>query len=337
VPHPASQVVVALDHLGVYPKPAVHFPATHLEAAHVRLADQRLGLSRVDAQPQATLAAGTDGQIALDEEGKHRVGSAARASRPAVCDRRPRPGAEGDPRRPPPLLLGAEPVHTQFLLSIQLRWQEGVRHKYELTAHEKLFGAGFSTVPFAAGAVDVYTGNTHHIDVDAGALNLSYALGFWDGPLPPDVPYLHPLNVCQDIVDDEVDMRFEDEYRGILSKQSDFSFTKLRWSTGIQAFSETIKSLGEICATPASSSRIVDVYRRGFREVRERYGVMLPVNEAATARAQLAAALTDLLHDPRAGRRHRMMVDRFEVYCALRDTGGINDELREVVGRRITE
>jgi hypothetical protein len=47
--------------------------------------------------------------------------------------------------------------YTQFLLSIQLRWQEGVRHKYELTAHEKLFGAGFSTVPFAAGAVDVYT------------------------------------------------------------------------------------------------------------------------------------------------------------------------------------
>src|SRR5215211_430244 len=70
VAHPASQVVVGLDRLGVYPKPAVHLPAAHLEAAHVRLADQRLRLGRVDAQQQAALTAGTDGHVALDEEGE---------------------------------------------------------------------------------------------------------------------------------------------------------------------------------------------------------------------------------------------------------------------------
>jgi hypothetical protein len=55
--------------------------------------------------------------------------------------------------------------HTQFLLSVQLHWQTGLRHKYRLTPHELQYGAGFTVRPFTAGAVDVFTGTTHRIDV----------------------------------------------------------------------------------------------------------------------------------------------------------------------------
>ena len=136
----------------------------------------------------------------------------------------------------------------QFLLQVQFRWQDGIRRKERLTPREMQFGAGFSVRPFAAGAIDVYTGNYHVIDVDADALNLYYALGFWGGPLPAHIPYLDPAEVAPDITQNDIDMRFETEYRPILQKQAPLSFTRLRWRTGLHDFSDTIKALGEICA-----------------------------------------------------------------------------------------
>ena len=53
--HPAPEVVVGFDRLGVDAKPAVHLSAAHLEAAHMRLGDQGLGLSAIDTEQQAPL------------------------------------------------------------------------------------------------------------------------------------------------------------------------------------------------------------------------------------------------------------------------------------------
>ena len=68
-----------------------------------------------------------------------------------------------------------------FLLKVQMHWQTGICRKLHLSAPELKIGAGFSVRPFAAGAVDVFTGNQDLIDVDFWAANLSHARGFWVG------------------------------------------------------------------------------------------------------------------------------------------------------------
>ena len=42
----------------------------------------------------------------------------------------------------------------------------------------------------------------------------------------------------------------------------------MRWFTGLHAFSDTIKALGEICAAPASR-RVVHLYRDSIRTIRD--------------------------------------------------------------------
>ena len=155
-----------------------------------------------------------------------------------------------------------------FLLRVQMHWQTGIRRKVRLSGPEMKIGAGFSVRPFAAGAVDVFTGAYDLIDVDADALNLYYALGFWDGPLPTNVTPIPPELVAPNITSLDIDMRFETEYRPILEKQAAVAFTRLRWSTGLHAFSDTIKSLGEIRAEHPAD-QVVTVYRDSLPLVRE--------------------------------------------------------------------
>lgn len=227
-------------------------------------------------------------------------------------------------------------ARVQFLLSLQMRWQTGLRRKHQLSVKELQFGAGFSTRPFAAGAVDVFTGASHIIDVDVQALNLSYALGYWGGPLPAHVPWLHPENVCPDITDDEIEMRFESEYRPILQKQTDFSFTKLRWGTGLHAFSDMVKSLGEICAAVSNSPRVVETYREAMRSSRERAGTWPAADAEAAQRAQFASALIRLVHVRGRLATEEARRDRFELYSALLEgRTSLASDLREVVRKHV--
>jgi hypothetical protein len=225
----------------------------------------------------------------------------------------------------------------QFLLEVQMRWQSGIRHKYQLSSKEMLFGAGFTVRPFAAGAIDVYTGNHHVIDVDADALNLYYALGYWGGPLPSYIPWLHPENVAPDISQDDIDMRYESEYQPILAKQTNLSFTRLRWLTGLHAFSDTVKSLGEICAG-RTTRRIVQVYRDSMKLSRDRATSMPGTDRQAQWRAELARSLTHLLYPSKDQGSARAMADRFELYCALQeDRGTLMSELTDLLYKHLGE
>ncbi|MGW7463830.1 hypothetical protein ACWGJT_03780 [Streptomyces xantholiticus] len=220
----------------------------------------------------------------------------------------------------------------QFLLSVQFQWQAGIRRKHRLSTFEMRSGAGFSVRPFAAGAVDVYTGSHHVIDVDADAENLFHALGYSDGPLPARVPLLDPEFVCPDITELEIEHRFETEYRPILAKQADFSFTRLRWQTGLHSFSDTVKSLGEICAGIARPSGITRAYRNGMKLINE-HAIGLPGgNRDAQHRAELASGLTRLLHPPQELGTSHAMRNRFEIYTALHeDRGTLSSDLRTLV------
>jgi hypothetical protein len=70
VVHPASQFLVGPDGVGVDAEPALHLSPPHHELVHVRLTDQRIAVGRINAQQQAALAAGTDGHVAVDQEGE---------------------------------------------------------------------------------------------------------------------------------------------------------------------------------------------------------------------------------------------------------------------------
>jgi hypothetical protein len=210
----------------------------------------------------------------------------------------------------------------QFLLSVQFRWQDGIRRKGALTPEELAFGAGFTVLPFAAGAIDVYTGNDHLIDVDVDALNLLYALGLYVQPLPLGVPYLDPAQVAPDITRDDIDLRSNNNCQPILQKQAALSFTRLRWNTGLQDFSDTIKALGQICAG-TQTSRIIQVYRDSMKRVRSG-AVSLPgaADQQAQWRAELARCLSQLLNEPKDRASGRAMAQKFELYCALQDDQG---------------
>jgi hypothetical protein len=163
-------------------------------------------------------------------------------------------------------------------------------------------------------------------------LNLLYALGYWDGPLPAHVPWLHPELVCPDITEDDIEMRFETEYAPILQKQTEYSFTGLRWRTRLQMFSDAVKALGEICALVSRSAPVVDAYRRGLRTVRDRAVLMPGSDPESRERADLAGGLASLLHRRRDRGGDAAMRDRFDVFCALQDDDGpLATELRAVV------
>jgi hypothetical protein len=223
-----------------------------------------------------------------------------------------------------------------FLLQVQMHWQTGIRRKERLSTPEFKIGAGFSVRPFAAGAVDVFTGNHDLIDVDADALNLYYALGLWGGPLPAHVSPIPPELVAPNITANDIDLRFNDEYRAILSKQAAVAFTRLRWSTGLQGFSDTIKALGEICA-PRPADDVIGRYREGLPLVRESGGLRVAGGlDDIPERVELARALARILH-PRGGRSSgQAMADRFAVLGWLsQDDGALISELREVVERHV--
>jgi|GEM_PF-4612300 len=224
-----------------------------------------------------------------------------------------------------------------FLLQIQMKWQTGIRRKLNLSADEFKIGAGFSVRPFAAGAVDVFTGNYDLIDVDYDALNLYQALGFFAGPLPPHVAPIPPELVAPTITADDIDMRFVTEYRPILEKQAAVAFTRLRWSTGLQAFSDTIKSLGAICAASLGQQAVV-VYRESLSLVRESSHGLKPAGPADEAQEQveLARALARVTHSGSNRTGAGAMADRYALYCLLsEEDGSLIAELRELVARHL--
>jgi hypothetical protein len=228
--------------------------------------------------------------------------------------------------------------HVDFLLGVQMHWQTGIRRKTKLSTRELKIGAGFSVRPFAAGAVDVFTGQHDFIDVDAMALNLLFARGLWGGPLPPEVAPIAPELIAPTITYADIDQRFETEYRAILDKQSAVAFTRLRWSTGLQALSDTIKSLGMICAGPGTEE-LVSVYRDSLPLVRESGDGLKPSGawDGAQERVELARALARVTQ-PRGERSEaRAMADRYALYCAVKDEDTpLVSELRELVARHVS-
>jgi hypothetical protein len=226
-----------------------------------------------------------------------------------------------------------------FLLKVQMHWQTGIRRKLHLSAPEVKIGAGFSVRPFAAGAVDVFTGTYDLIDVDYDALNLAQALGFYRGPLKPGVAPIPAELVAPTITFTDIDLRFETEYRAILEKQSAVAFTRLRWATGLQAFSDTIKSLGEVCARD-QRDEMVAVYRDSLPLVRESGGGLKPAGarDDAQDRVELARALGQVIHEGAERAGARAMADRYALYCALKDKDGrLMSELREIVSRQVND
>ena len=152
---------------------------------------------------------------------------------------------------------------------------------------------------------------------------------------PPSVTPIPPELVAPNITRDDIDMRFENEYRPILEKQSAVAMTRLRWSTGLHAFSDTIKSLGQICAEDPTD-QLVTVYRDSLHLVREAGGGIKPTGAAdcASERVELARALARAVHPGARRTEPRAMADRYALYCALReDDGALISELRELVTR----
>lgn len=224
-----------------------------------------------------------------------------------------------------------------FLLQIQAKWQTGMRRKLRLSTHELKFGAGFSVRPFAAGAVDVYTGHYDFIDVDADAINLWHARGFSTTPLPSHITAIPPELVAPDITQNDIDQRFETEYRAILEKQAAVAFTRLRWSTGLQAFSDTIKSLGEICVE-SLGQQVVSVYRESLSLVRESSRGLNPTYgvDEAQEQVELARALGRVTHSGSHRTSSTAMADRYALYCLLKEEDGpLITELRELVTRHL--
>lgn len=224
-----------------------------------------------------------------------------------------------------------------FLLKVQMHWQTGIRRKLKLSTPELKIGAGFSVRPFAAGAVDVFTGNHDLIDVDYDALNLFKARGFYNYDLPPQVAPIPPELVAPTITYDDIDARFNTEYRPILEKQSAVAFTRLRWATGLHAFSDTIKSLGSICAE-GPGNEMVSVYKDVLPLVRESSGGIKPAAAVGDApeQVELARALTRVVHAGADRAGARAMTDRYALYCALTaDDNRLVSELREVVTRHL--
>jgi len=144
------------------------------------------------------------------------------------------------------------------------------------------------------------------------------------------VPYLDPAAVAPTITRDDIDMRFETEYRPILAKQADVAFTRLRWFTGLHAFSDTIKALGLICAGPASR-RVVQRYRDAMRTVRDLAPARPLLDDDAQSRAELARSLAHML-GPRAERSSgQAATDTFDLYCALDDSRtSLASDIRQV-------
>jgi hypothetical protein len=224
-----------------------------------------------------------------------------------------------------------------FLLKVQMHWQTGIRRKLKLSTPEFKIGAGFSVRPFAAGAVDVFTGNYDLIDVDYDALNLFQARGFYNHPLPPHGTPIQPELVAPTITYNDIDTRFNTEYVPILEKQSAVAFTRLRWATGLHAFSDTIKSIGAICAG-GPGNEMVTVFRDVLSLVRESStGIKVSgaVGEAAE-RIELARALTRVIHSGAERAGPRAMTDRYALYCALTGKDDrLVSELKEVLTRHL--
>jgi hypothetical protein len=212
--------------------------------------------------------------------------------------------------------------YVRFLLDVQFRWQSGLRRKPRLTPYELQIWGGFREVPFAAGAIDVYTGNYHLIDVDADGINLSNALGFpWVDPATTvGGGLLNPDDVAQNITFDDIENRFLESYAGILAKQGDFSFTRLRFLTGLQEFSDTAKSLGAMCAGPRSS-RLIERYRQVLRTARQQTDNMRAGGEHERRCGELARALGYFASPPESRATGEDMARVFEIYCALQPKG----------------
>src|SRR4051794_25510943 len=68
--HPPTEIVVRLDRRGVDAEPAVHRSPAHDETPYLGFADELVRPGRIDPEQQPTLAAGTDGQVAADQEGE---------------------------------------------------------------------------------------------------------------------------------------------------------------------------------------------------------------------------------------------------------------------------
>ena len=227
----------------------------------------------------------------------------------------------------------------QFLLGVQVRWGEGLRRKLKLTPSEAQQWGGFTDVAFHAGAIDVFTGNFHMIFVDHTAHSLYYALGFTADPDPHHTlpyEYLHPSDVAPDITREEIDMRFYTGYREILAKQAAFSFTRLRWITGLQVYSETIKALGEVC-NPPPRRKLVVTYRNAIKKTKNMTR-MPGSNPDIDRRARFARSLADLMSDPTKKSSENAMANQFLLFNALDDSKGtLMTELTEVLRKHMAE
>lgn len=222
----------------------------------------------------------------------------------------------------------------QFLLSVQLRWgDQGLRRKLTLTNAELHLWGGFTTVPFYAGAVDVWTGTYHRIQVDYEAWNLSYALGFTTTPVAPHIQpseFIPASEVARNITREDVDMRFPHAYREILLKQADFSFTRIRFASGLFAFSDAIKALGEICAG-RDGRQIVKTYRAAMKKAKSLTKLPGGADRELEARGQLVRLLTDCVLSPDERKAGTSYIDRYLLFAELERSRDTLKELADVM------
>jgi hypothetical protein len=225
--------------------------------------------------------------------------------------------------------------YVKVLLAIQQRWQEGLQRKLELSAYEKAYRGGFSVVPFAAGAIDVFTGFHHAIDVDDDALNLLQALGLLTIPLPSHIEALSPADVDQTITSSDVDLRFP-TYKAILAKQSSLSFTMVRWGVGLQDFCEMIKAIGAVCTEPVPlRDAAMSTFNDAFLTVSGRgLSPGQSVNQTLS-RCALAKSLTEMVHEGERRGSQEAMRDQYLLYAALREEGPLKNQLTELIASHL--
>lgn len=226
----------------------------------------------------------------------------------------------------------------KFFLQLQEQMSKGIRRKLAISHGEDPNNIRHykGYIPFTAGAVDVYSGIRHFIRIDSDALNLSSARGLYSGPIPPSVDILDPMQVANTITLLDIDHRYEDDYRTILQKQAQVSFTILRWQIGLQELCILTKNLGRICTgLHFRMPPISNIYDNAMASIAQHFDIPVDVSKSHLS---VSRELTKLLYPKEQLSAPNAMRDLFLVYTAIeKETGQFLREIQDMTKQNIAK